>query len=78
MNRRYVLYVPASIAALFFLATTSYGVLLFASVIGVLVLGASVMAWTGVLSASERIASGAVRAWKAVVPAHVTSTLFRQ
>ena len=32
------------------------------------VLSLSVMAWVGVFSVSERIAHGAVRAWKAVAP----------
>jgi hypothetical protein len=77
MKRRYALYATASAALLVLLATTSYGVLLFASILGMFVLATSIIAWIGVFSISERVAQRAVRIWKAVVPSHFSSTLFR-
>jgi hypothetical protein len=78
MNRRYALYALAGILLVFTFASTSYGILLFASVVGILLLSASIMAWVGLFSVSERIAHGAVRAFKTVAPGRVTSMIFRQ
>lgn len=78
MKRRYTLYALATVPLVFGLATTSYGALLLASVVGVVLLSISIIAWIGLFSVSERIAHGVVRVWKAIVPSHVMSMLFRQ
>lgn len=78
MKRSYALYALAGIVLALAFVSTSYGVLLLASVVGIILLSLSVMAWIGLFSVSERIAHGVVRAWKAVVPGHVTSMIFRQ
>jgi hypothetical protein len=77
MKRRYALYAIGLAAVLLLLATTSYGALLLASVLGVTVLASGVITFVALFSVSERVAQRAVRVWKAIIPAHVTSTLFR-
>jgi hypothetical protein len=78
MKRRYALYAAASVLVLIGLFSTSYGILLLASLGGIAVLGACVGAWIGLFSLSEHIAHRAVRIWKAVVPPNVLSLLSRQ
>lgn len=78
MKRLYTRYTLIGLPLGFILYSSSYNVLLLASIVGIAVLSISVFAWIGIFSASERVAHGAVRVWKAVVPLHMSRIIFRQ
>lgn len=77
MNRRYVFYLLGSVAALTILATTSYGALFFASVVGMVVFGSSVIAFAALISASENVGHRVARVWNAVIAERLTNAIFR-